>query len=153
MKLSTLLGLSVLLIAVSIPVLGQTNLDEAQGIKPFDSLHGGDLDSVSLTNGSLALHIPLASFPQRGNLDFSFGIYYSSKQWIVATNCVPNGQGGQTCTNKWEPLARGNGLPIHVGTQNFPMSGAYVTHSLDTWLGGTFAAGSPPSPPTYSAFA
>jgi len=61
----------------------QTNVNEEQGLKPYDSWHGGDLDSVSLTNGGLSLHIPLASFPQRGNLNLSFFLRFSSKGWQV----------------------------------------------------------------------
>ena len=30
------------------------------GLKPYGSYHGGDLDSVNLTNGNLTLHIPLS---------------------------------------------------------------------------------------------
>src|ERR1051326_4375438 len=59
----------------------QTNVNEEQGLKPYDSWHGGDLDSVSMTNGGLVLHIPLASFPQRGNIDLSFMVRFSSNQW------------------------------------------------------------------------
>lgn len=58
----------------------QSNVNEEQGMKPYDSWHGGDLDSISMTNGSLLLHIPLVSFPQRGNLDLSFSIYSNTKQ-------------------------------------------------------------------------
>jgi hypothetical protein len=47
--------------------LAQTNVNEEQGMKRYDSWHGGDLDSVSMTNGGMVLHIPLVSFPQRGN--------------------------------------------------------------------------------------
>jgi hypothetical protein len=30
-----------------------------QGIKPYGSYHGGDIDSISMVNGNLALNIPL----------------------------------------------------------------------------------------------
>jgi len=70
-KLWLLLGV---VLAGSFPALGQTNVNEEQGMKPYDSFHGGDLDSISMTNGGLVLHIPLVSFPQRGNLDLSFSL-------------------------------------------------------------------------------
>lgn len=57
-----------------VPAFAQTNVNEEQGMKPYDSWHGGDLDSISMTNRGLVLHIPLVSFPQRGNLDLSFFI-------------------------------------------------------------------------------
>src|SRR5579859_444111 len=90
-----------LMLSGGILATAQTNVDESQGIKPYDSLHGGDLDSVSLTNGALSLHVPLLAYPQRGNLDLSFALLYSSKQWTIQANCVNNNQGGQTCTYKW----------------------------------------------------
>jgi RHS repeat-associated protein len=103
----------------------QTNPNQEQGLKPYDSWHGGDLDSVSLTSGSLSLHIPLASFPQRGNLDLSFMVRFSSKQWYVHTHCVTNRFGGQTCTYNWAPTANG-------GTQ--------IVSSVDWWMQGTHTA-------------
>src|SRR5690348_15745138 len=58
------------------------------GLKPYGSYHGGDLDSVSLTNGNLTLHIPLAGYPQRGNLGYTPRIIYNSKGgWYVVPNC------------------------------------------------------------------
>src|SRR5260370_13551222 len=56
-----------------------TNLDK--GFKPFGSYQLGDLDSVSLNNGNVALHIPVVSYPQRGNLALSFSIFYNNKSW------------------------------------------------------------------------
>lgn len=53
------------------------------GLKPYGSYHGGDLDSVSLTNGNLTLHIPLAGYPQRGNLGYTPRIIYNSKGRLV----------------------------------------------------------------------
>jgi hypothetical protein len=131
-KSAKLLLCAAVIMAGSTFLLAQANVDEAQGIKPYDSLHGGDLDSVSLTSGGLALHVPLASFPQRGNLDLSFGLYYSSKQWTVVANCTNNGNGGQNCTYKWQPLPRGGALPMRIfPNQNLTMTGAYVTNNLD----------------------
>ncbi len=84
-------GLFVFIFAIAIlffgvvPARAQSNINEEQGLKPYDALHGGDLDSVSLTNGGLTLHIPLASFPQRGNLELSFFVLSGGKQWKVFT--------------------------------------------------------------------
>src|SRR5258708_25546323 len=90
MKLSKLwLVILAIMLAGRIPVLAQRNPNEEQGLKPYDSWHGGDLDSVSLSNGGLVLHIPLASFPQRGNLDLSFMVRFSTKQWRLVTPPPP----------------------------------------------------------------
>jgi YD repeat-containing protein len=128
-KLWVLLGA---VLAVSCPVLAQTNVNEEQGMKLFDSYHGGDLDSISMTNGGLAIHIPLVSFPQRGNLDLSFSAFASSKQWRLRVNPVecanpsdPNG-----CTPMWIPMIRGTFQPQFGSV---PVQGVYVASSLD-WL-------------------
>ena len=70
--------LCLFILAGSIFARAQTNVNEEQGLKPYDSWHGGELDSVSLTGGGLTLHIPLVSFPQRGlrSLD-STGLLYT----------------------------------------------------------------------------
>src|SRR6267378_42950 len=58
------------------------------GLKPFGTYHGGDIDSVSLTNGNLTLHIPLFSYPQRGGkLTKSLAIIYNNKGWRFVTTC------------------------------------------------------------------
>src|SRR6266481_6386901 len=69
-----------------ISAYAQANVNEEMGMKPYDSWHGGDLDSVSMTNGGLVLHIPLVAFQQRGGLDLSFSVYANSKQWVTWTN-------------------------------------------------------------------
>ena len=100
MKSAKLWALLAVMVAGTVPVLAQTNVNEEQGMKPFDSFHGGDLDSISMTNGGLVLHIPLVSFPQRGNLDLSFSVYASSKSWYMRVNPVecanPNDPNGCT---------------------------------------------------------
>jgi hypothetical protein len=108
----------------------QTNPNEEQGLKPYDSWHGGELDSVSLTGGGLTLHIPLASFPQRGDLDLSFFIRYSSKQWWVKPGRVVNGH---------------TGIPTWQPQQN---TGAQIVSSVDWWMENSYAATD--SPPTWS---
>ena len=39
---------------------------EERGLKPYGSYEGGNLDSINMANGSLTLHIPFWSYPQRG---------------------------------------------------------------------------------------
>src|ERR1044072_5291550 len=77
---------------------------KSRGLKPYDSLTGSDIDSVSVTNGGPVLHIPLASFPQRGALDLSFFLRYSTHQWTVSQSCEVTGDNGEkTCTESWHP--------------------------------------------------
>jgi RHS repeat-associated protein len=101
----------------------QTNPNEDQGVKPYDSLHGGDLDSISLTNGGLSLHIPLASFPQRGGLDLSFFVSFSNKQWYIKPARL-DGQGQQITPAQWLPM---------------PNTGAQIVSSTDWWMDTSYA--------------
>jgi RHS repeat-associated protein len=64
----------------------QSSPNTQQGDKPNDVTEGGDIDSVSLTSGSLLINVPIASFPQRGDLSLSFSFRHASKQWRVATS-------------------------------------------------------------------
>ncbi len=131
----------LLLILSGMPLLAQTSVNEEQGLKPHDSVHGGDLDSVSLTNGSLLHHIPLACFPQRGSLNLCFSVHSNTKNWQAVGFCIPDSSDptGWNCSGtKWEPLPRGGLLPITPqGIKNPPnylVDGAYVASSVDYWF-------------------
>jgi hypothetical protein len=57
-----------------------------QGIRPYGSYHGGDIDSVSMVNLKPNIRIPLISYPQRGGkLKVSFAVVLS----IPASNPMP----------------------------------------------------------------
>jgi RHS repeat-associated protein len=114
------LSFAVILMA-SASLIAQTNPNEEQGLKPYDSWHGGDLDSISMTSGGLVLHIPLASFPQRGNLDLSFMVRHSSKQWHFYM--PPSGR-----NPSWQPL---------------PNTGTQIVSSVDWWMQATLALDAP----------
>jgi RHS repeat-associated protein len=61
------------------PVFAQTAPDFNSGLTPYQTYHGGDIDSINTATGSLNLHIPLISFPQRGSgLRLTFAINYNS---------------------------------------------------------------------------
>lgn len=114
---SFLLLVGVILMC-SFIALAQNNPNEEQGLKPYDTWHGGDLDSTSVTNGGLSLHIPLASFPQRGNLDLSFFVSFSNKQWYKVPPKFDR-TGKETAPAQWAPM---------------PNRGVQVVSSLDWWL-------------------
>ncbi|HEY5027837.1 MAG TPA: hypothetical protein VIK39_05465, partial [Candidatus Angelobacter sp.] len=122
MKSAKLCVFVAILMTGIVPAIAQTNPNEEQGLKPYDSWHGGDLDSVSMTTGGLALHIPLASFPQRGNLNLSFMVRHSTKQWYVKP--AKYDQSGHIITPaSWQPMAN---------------SGTQVVSSVDWWLQGSW---------------
>src|SRR5712692_2677282 len=122
MKFGKLLAVVAVILAGSVCAFAQENPNEAQALKPYDSWHGGDLDSVSLINGGLSLHLPLASFPQRGNLDLGFFVRFSNKQWRVYTKCT--GVLKPVCTSKWVPVTS---------------SGAQIVSSVDWVMQGSLA--------------
>jgi RHS repeat-associated protein len=76
-------------------VFASTNWSAAQdpddiqnGIKPYGAYRGGDIDSVSMTNGNLIVHIPLISYPQRGKVHLSYSLFFTHKKnWRVKTIC------------------------------------------------------------------
>src|SRR5229473_2632949 len=127
----------LLIFFIAVSCLGtafaQTNVNEEQGLKPYDSWHGCDLDSVSLTNGGLTLHIPLLSYPQRGNLDLSFLLRYSTKHWQVKTTCTKGTK--PVCTFYWG-IPRGD-------------PGTSVVSSVDWW--GTSSGSTSGGDPTTGA--
>ena len=73
---SSLVAVLLLLVPVS---LAQNFSDFNSGWTPYQTYHGGEIDSINAGTGSLNLHIPLVSFPQRGGrLRLTFAINYNS---------------------------------------------------------------------------
>lgn len=61
-----------------------------QGIKPYGSYHGSDIDQINVSNSHLELRIPLLSYPQRGNrLKLSYIVLYHNPVWNERTDTVP----------------------------------------------------------------
>lgn len=70
--------------AFVLPAFAQQNANLEQGLKPYGMYQGGNLDSISITNRNLTLHIPIVSYPQRGGkLRLNFMGIYNNKGWIV----------------------------------------------------------------------
>jgi len=60
------------------------------GLKPYGSYHGGNIDTVSLGNGSLAVDIPIISYPQRGGkLKLDFSLHYFNWAYTASQTCFP----------------------------------------------------------------
>lgn len=84
-------GLCLLILCfIALPAFGQDDPNFEIGLKPYGSYHMGNIDTVSVGNGSLALDIPLISYPQRGGklkLDFSF--HYFNEGMYADQTCYP----------------------------------------------------------------
>jgi len=59
-----------------------------QGFKPYGSYHGGDIDSVSMSNLNPGVHIPLISYPQRGGkLNVGFEVVFNNPSLVPHVLC------------------------------------------------------------------
>src|SRR5260221_4112820 len=64
---------------------------------PFRTYHGGDIDSINLSNGKLNIDIPLISYPQRGGkLNLGFALHYENTGLYVA-GCLPTAFSSGEC--------------------------------------------------------
>jgi hypothetical protein len=80
----------------------QSDISLEQGMKPYGSFMGGNIDSVSLSNGNLTLHIPLVSYPQRGGrLSLTFFLRYNNKGYHIASQTFTNGLGLKQTASHW----------------------------------------------------
>lgn len=121
--------------ACSVAAHAQANPNEDQGLKPYDSLHGGDLDNISLTNGGLTLRIPLVSFPQRGNLDLSFSVRFNNKQWYVKPARCCDALGHIITPAQWLPMP-GTGVQI-VSSMDFLVRSSFTLDPPDPNIPGS----------------
>jgi RHS repeat-associated protein len=82
--------------SVHAQALPATSADDQSGMQPYQSYHGGDIDSIGLSNGMLNLNFLLLTYPQRGKLHLSFDIFYSDAGQHVGEKCVKG-----TCAWAW----------------------------------------------------
>jgi RHS repeat-associated protein len=69
---------------LAVPAVAQESPDFSQGLTPWASVQGGEIDNVNMADRRLQLRIPLlADHSQRGSLNFTYSVTYSSMAWIV----------------------------------------------------------------------
>src|SRR5277367_3627051 len=107
--------LSLAVPIISLPAQSQTMPDltsvDQLGAEPYSALHGGDIDSVGLQNGTLSLHVPILSYPQRGSLKLSFDLMYNNQPQHIGKLCVPP----DPCLWEWGWPPKQLGLPLEAG--------------------------------------
>jgi RHS repeat-associated protein len=84
-----LLSALLVVIATCVPAaLAQAPGPEIQqGMTPYASFQGGEIDSVNLGSGNVVIHIPLVSYPQRGDkLRLAFKFFDTNKGWYIYNN-------------------------------------------------------------------
>jgi len=104
---AVLVALAALLAVRCAPLSAQDAPEFEMGLKPYGTFQGGDIDSVSLTNGNLTIHGPLWSNSQRGGkLTKDLTILYNNKGWYLKTTCGHI----SGCIQSW--VWRGNGISV-----------------------------------------
>ncbi len=101
-----------------------------RGITPADAASISDIESVSLTNGNVNLHIPLASLPPiaGGRLSLTLSAVYNSKLWNVRwqERRVPTVDERSFMLVGFQPRIRGGSYSTYTVTQprtNDPIGG------------------------------
>lgn len=111
-KLFSLLFVSTM---IALPAYSQQDPTVDAGFKPYGSFQGSDIDSVNLENGNLMLHIPIASYPQRGGqLKFSISTHYNNTNWAVQS--LTNAITGKV-TQHWKLASMGVGVAVDQATK------------------------------------
>lgn len=72
-------------LAATNSILAQSVYDGNQNLPPYGGFSGGGFDTVALQNGNLHLHIPIASWQQRGGKTLSLALVFDSALWTSST--------------------------------------------------------------------
>ncbi|HSY91514.1 MAG TPA: RHS repeat-associated core domain-containing protein [Candidatus Binatus sp.] len=127
-------------LALAPPAFAQQPDNEQQGLTFYGSYEGGNVDTVNVKNGKVTLHIPLVSYPQRGNLKLSFslvenniGYYYTGKFCDAQTG---------SCTeafNRAFPDGSPDGIgPVLVMDQDLKLNEQYDQWQVGGGQGSTY---------------
>jgi RHS repeat-associated protein len=104
------------------------------GINPYQSLRGGDIDTIDMSNGNLIVQIPMLSYPQRGILKLDLGLTYNNRVFQMAKNCTTNRNGTTTCVRFWTAV----GVNWVLSRQGFLGAGCRSVVPTNTQLTGTY---------------
>lgn len=87
MQCRIVLALSLMFMLAVHQAVSQTTPNVEEGVKPYGAYSGGDIDSIGMSNGTLSLHIPLISYPQRGGkIHFGFSLVYHNPVYAFTDN-------------------------------------------------------------------
>src|ERR1051325_7788616 len=84
------LALVAILLTCAVPSFAQTDPNLEQGLRPYGSYEGGNIDAVSLTNGNLYINHTLFDYAQRGNQHVEVSLRYNNKIFQVHQFCDPH---------------------------------------------------------------
>jgi hypothetical protein len=92
MKSGRLLFISTVIFLISISAPAQISPDLEQGMRPYGSYHGGDLDHISMSNGNLFVHADLMAYSQRGGeLAYPIVLQYNGENLHLVQQTCPAG--------------------------------------------------------------
>ncbi|MGB2627535.1 MAG: hypothetical protein WAK20_12170 [Candidatus Acidiferrum sp.] len=98
------------------PVVAQTPPEpggnDQLGTQPYQSYHGGEIDSVNLSTGTLSVKLPFLTYPQRGSVPLSFDLMYNNSPQHFYQSCDPGPP--KTCEYDWGSPG-GYPLPLDYG--------------------------------------
>src|SRR5215475_9371009 len=110
-----ILFVSLLLVISSVNAQEPAGLE--QGLKPYGSYEGGNIDAVSMVNLKPSVRIPLISYPQRGGkLSVNFFIQYDSP--ILQPHATCDLTSPFTCHQAW--YTTNGGTPLNIYSDAFP---------------------------------
>ena len=103
-------------LCISPPARAQLPPELEQGLKDFESYHGGAVDNINMATGNITLDIPLFSIPQRGHhLTVNYRIFHNNKQFIRLEHC--GGSGGCSSSYHWR-----GGSSVYVADVGEPLN-------------------------------
>jgi hypothetical protein len=86
-----LLWLSAIILLSILSAFPQTSPDLDQGMKPYGSYHGGDLDNISMSNGNVFFHADLLAYSQRGGeLSYPVVLQYNGENLHIQQQSCPS---------------------------------------------------------------
>jgi RHS repeat-associated protein len=77
--------------------MGQVSPDLDQGMKPYGSYHGGDLDHISMSNGNVFFLADLLAYAQRGELPYRIVLQYNNENFSIYQQSCPPGVKNPPC--------------------------------------------------------
>jgi len=144
-SVGTIIGAFLLALVVLPLGWGQFPDIPDKGFRPFGSYQLSDIDSVNLATGNLVLHIPIVSYPQRGNVpSLSLSVRYNNPRWAVRFQYggVQQYTGADIWWARWgddgagTEIVRDNAYSMADYQYNIyvidPFVGAAVLHAVDS---------------------
>jgi RHS repeat-associated protein len=102
--------------ALHAQTLPPTTADDQMGLQPYQSYHGGDIDHISLSNGTLSFDYPFLSYSQRGSLSLSFSMLYNNQPQHLGQLCTPEPPpNAPKCLWLWGFTPVASALPLEKG--------------------------------------